>query len=49
MAEKGVFEEGLSTTAHPAASAAPTLRATIEEGNVHEVIAAQTPIGCLMT
>ena len=48
-AENGACDAGLSTTVQPAASAAPILRATIDEGNIHDVIAAHTPTGCLIT
>ena len=48
-AENGACDAGFSTTVHPAASAAPILRATIDEGNIHDVIAAHTPTGCLIT
>ena len=37
------------TTGQPAASAGATLRVIIAIGKFHGVIAAQTPIACLMT
>ena len=40
---------GLTTTVQPAASAGPTLRVIIAIGKFHGVIAAHTPIGCLIT
>ena len=39
---------GLTTTVQPAASAGATLRVIIAIGKFHGVIAAHTPIGCLM-
>ena len=48
-AENGVACAGLITTVQPAASAGATLRVIIEHGKFHGVIAAQTPIGCLIT
>ncbi len=45
----GVSLAGLTTTVQPAASAGPTLRVIIAIGKFHGVIAAHTPIGCLMT
>ena len=48
-ADSGVCSAGLSTTGQPAASAGATLRVIIAIGKFHGVIAAQTPIGCLMT
>src|SRR6187402_3024799 len=47
-AEYGVASAGLITTVQPAASAGETLRVIIEHGKFHGVIAAQTPIGCLI-
>ncbi|MCY1508106.1 hypothetical protein D9M68_424060 [compost metagenome] len=37
------------TMVQPAASAGPALRVIIAAGKFHGVIAAVTPIGCLMT
>src|SRR5204863_4945836 len=48
-ADSGVCSAGLITTGQPAASAGATLRVIIAIGKFHGVIAAQTPIGCLMT
>src|SRR5471032_515821 len=48
-AENGVASAGLSTIVHPAASAGPTLRVIIAIGKFHGVMAAQTPIGYLVT
>ncbi len=48
-AESGVSLAGLSTIVQPAASAGPALRRIIADGKFHGVIAAQTPIGCLIT
>ena len=48
-AEKGVAEAGFRTIGHPAASAGPALRVIIEDGKFQGVMAAQTPMGCLMT
>lgn len=42
-AEKGVSSEGLSTTALPAASAAPTFHDIMTSGKFHGVIAPTTP------
>jgi hypothetical protein len=47
-AVSGVCSAGLTTTVQPAASAGATLRVIIASGKFHGVIAAQTPIGCLM-
>src|SRR5215207_6147584 len=46
--ENGVCEAGLITIVQPVASAGPSLRAIIEDGKFHGVIAATTPTGCLM-
>ncbi|MCY1556260.1 hypothetical protein D9M68_929970 [compost metagenome] len=43
MTENGVISEGLSTTALPAASAAPTFHDTMTSGKFHGVIAPTTP------
>src|SRR5215472_4462850 len=48
-AENGVWLAGFSTIVQPAASAGPHLRVIIAAGKFHGVIAAQTPIGSLMT
>ena len=48
-AEKGVWLAGLSTMVQPAANAGPALRVIIAAGKFHGVMAAVTPIGCLMT
>ncbi len=48
-AENGVSSEGLSTTALPAASAAPTFHDTITSGKFHGVIAPTTPYGSATT
>ncbi len=40
---------GLQTTVQPAASAAPILRESMEEGKFHGVMAATTPTGSLVT
>ena len=48
-ADNGVASAGLITTVQPAARAGATLRVIIAIGKFHGVIAAQTPIGCLMT
>ena len=48
-AVSGVASAGLTTTGQPAASAGATLRVIMASGKFHGVIAAQTPIGCLMT
>ena len=45
----GVCVAGLSTIVQPAASAGPALRVIIAAGKFHGVIAAATPIGCLIT
>ena len=47
-AHNGVSSDGLTTIVQPAASAQPTLRVIIAIGKFHGVIAAQTPIGCLI-
>src|SRR5690606_17974801 len=43
--EYGVCEAGLTTTVQPAAIAGAILRASIEDGKFHGVIAAMTPTG----
>ena len=48
-AESGVCSAGLMTTGQPAASAGATLRVIMAMGKFHGVIAAHTPMGCLMT
>src|SRR5271170_6186056 len=48
-AENGVAVAGFSTIVQPAASAGPHLRVIIAAGKFHGVIAAQTPIGSLIT
>ena len=48
-AEYGVCDAGLQTTVQPAASAGPTLRASIAEGKFQGVIMPTTPIGCRST
>jgi hypothetical protein len=48
-AENGVWLAGLTTMVQPAASAGPALRVIIAAGKFHGVMAAVTPIGCLMT
>ena len=48
-AVSGVSPAGLATTVQPTASAGATLRVIIAAGKFHGVIAATTPIGCLMT
>jgi hypothetical protein len=40
---------GLTTLVQPVASAGPILRANIEDGKFHGVMAATTPTGCLIT
>ncbi|EXI69825.1 MAG: hypothetical protein AW08_00318 [Candidatus Accumulibacter adjunctus] len=48
-ADSGVASAGLRTIVQPAASAGPALRVIIAAGKFHGVIAAQTPIGSLLT
>jgi hypothetical protein len=48
-ADSGVCSAGLMTTGQPAARAGATLRVIIAIGKFHGVIAAHTPMGCLMT
>ena len=48
-ADSGVASAGLITTLQPAASAGATLRVIIAIGKFQGVMAAHTPIGCLMT
>src|SRR6516225_11312680 len=48
-AENGVAVAGFSTIVQPAAKAGPALRVIIAAGKFHGVIAAQTPIGSLVT
>ena len=43
--EAGVSSEGLITTAHPAASAAPSLRISRSIGSFHGMMSAATPTG----
>ena len=47
-AHSGVSSDGLTTIVQPAASALLTLRVIIAIGKFHGVIAATTPIGCLI-
>src|SRR3954447_724749 len=47
--EYGVCEAGLTTAVQPAASAGPSLRASIEDGKFHGVMAAMTPTGSFVT
>src|SRR5699024_3194654 len=49
MADFGDLLEGFKTTVHPAASAGANFLATIDNGKFQGVIAATTPIGCLIT
>ena len=48
-AEKGVAVAGLTTMVQPAARAGPALRVIMAAGKFQGVMAAQTPIGSLMT
>ena len=48
-AQSGVSSAGFTTTGQPAASAGATLRVIMATGKFHGVIAATTPIGCLIT
>src|SRR5438874_7611756 len=48
-AENGVAVAGFRTIVQPAAKAGPALRVIIAAGKFHGVIAAQTPIGSLVT
>ena len=48
-AEKGVAVAGFTTMVQPAASAGPALRVIMAAGKFQGVIAAQTPIGSLIT
>ena len=43
------YAAGFSTIVQPAASAGPHLRVIIAAGKFHGVMAAQTPMGCLIT
>ncbi len=47
--ERRLRRRACTTTVQPAASAGPTLRVIIAFGKFQGVIAAHTPIGCLMT
>ena len=47
-ADRGVSDAGLITMLHPAARAGAALRAIMALGKFHGVIAATTPIGCLI-
>src|SRR5580704_6805164 len=47
--EYGVCSAGLITMVQPAASAGPSLRAIIEDGKFHGVMAPTTPTGSLVT
>ena len=49
MAESGVCSAGLIIIEQPAANAGAALRVIIAMGKFHGVIAAVTPIGCLIT
>src|SRR5471030_1092996 len=49
VAEKGVMVAGLITTGQPAASAGAHLRVIMALGKFHGVMAATTPMGCLIT
>ena len=49
MAESGVCSAGLIIIEQPAANAGAALRVIIAIGKFHGVIAAVTPIGCLIT
>jgi hypothetical protein len=48
-ADSGVCPAGFTITGQPAASAGPTLRVIIAIGKFHGVMAAHTPMACLMT
>ena len=48
-ADSGVCSARLDDHRQPAASAGATLRVIIAIGKFHGVMAAHTPIGCLMT
>jgi hypothetical protein len=48
-ADSGVCSAGLTTTVQPAANAGATLRVIMAIGKFHGVMAAHTPIACLMT
>jgi acyl-CoA reductase-like NAD-dependent aldehyde dehydrogenase len=48
-AVSGVSGAGLATTVQPTAKAGATLRVIMAAGKFHGVIAATTPIGCLIT
>ena len=48
-AVKGVSSAGLITTVQPAANAGATLRVIMANGKFQGVMAAQTPMGCLIT
>ena len=48
-AENGVCDAGLMTMVHPAANAGPAFRVIMAAGKFQGVIAAVTPIGCLIT
>ena len=48
-AENGVWLAGFRTMVQPAASAGPALRVIIAAGKFHGVMAAVTPMGCLIT
>ena len=47
-AVSGVSSAGLMMTGQPAASAGATLRVIMASGKFHGVMAAHTPIGCLI-
>ena len=48
-ADKGVSSAGLMMTVQPAAKAGATLRVIMASGKFQGVMAAHTPMGCLMT
>ena len=47
--DSGVCAAGLTTIAHPAATAGPILRVPIAIGKFHGVISSETPTGCFCT
>ena len=49
IADKGVCSAGLTIIEHPAAKAGATLRVIMAIGKFHGVMAAVTPMGCLIT
>jgi hypothetical protein len=48
-ADSGVWEAGLMTTGQPAAMAGAHFLVIMAAGKFHGVMAATTPMGCLMT